>query len=155
MKRRFVKVFVCMAVVAMMLSVTACGSGEVAAETTEAVAEAAATTDTTTLEDYYNDPTVKAAMEAEFANLAEDGMSASVEVKDNTMTAIIKIKDESYIVDGIGELLLEALDEEAATFEELAATFDEVIGEGGACTIVMRYVDPQDNVLAEKAFTAK
>ena len=39
MKRRFVKVFACMAVTAMMLSVTACGSKEAAAETAEAVEE--------------------------------------------------------------------------------------------------------------------
>ncbi|MGN0278478.1 MAG: DUF4854 domain-containing protein [Lachnospiraceae bacterium] len=185
MKKRFVKVFACMAVTAMMLSVTACGSKEAAAETAEAVeetateeteaeveeeveaeaeeveeateevAEEAATTDATTLEDYYNDPTVKAAMDAAFASFAEDGMSAAVEMKENTMTAIIKIEDESYIVDGIGDMLQAALEENAATFEEQAAEFDEVIGESGACTVVMRYVDPQDNVLAEKAFTAK
>ena len=186
MKKRFVKVFACMAVTAMMLSVTACGSKEAAAETAEAVEEtateeteaeveeeveaeaeeveeateevaeeAAATTDATTLEDYYNDPTVKAAMDAAFASFAEDGMSAAVEMKENTMTAIIKIEDESYIVDGIGDMLQAALEENAATFEEQAAEFDEVIGESGACTVVMRYVDPQDNVLAEKAFTAK
>lgn len=199
MKRRFVKVFACMAVTAMMLSVTACGSKEAAAETAEAVEEtateeteaeveeveaeveeveaeveeaeaeaeeveaateevaeeAAATTDATTLEDYYNDPTVKAAMDAAFASFAEDGMSAAVEMKENTMTAIIKIEDESYIVDGIGDMLQAALEENAATFEEQAAEFDEIIGESGACTVVMRYVDPKDNVLAEKAFTAK
>ena len=185
MKKRFVKVFACMAVTAMMLSVTACGSKEAAAETAEAVeetateeteaeveeeveaeaeeveeateevAEEAATTDATTLEDYYNDPTVKAAMDAAFASFAEDGMSAAVEMKENTMTAIIKIEDESYIVDGIGDMLQAALEENAVTFEEQAAEFDEVIGESGACTVVMRYVDPQDNVLAEKAFTAK
>lgn len=186
MKRRFVKVFACMAVTAMMLSVTACGSKEAAAETAEAVEEtateeteaeveeeveaeaeeveeateevaeeAAATTDATTLEDYYNDPTVKAAMDAAFASFAEDGMSAAVEMKENTMTAIIKIEDESYLVDGLGDMLQAALEENAATFEEQAAEFDEVIGESGACTVVMRYVDPQDNVLAEKAFTAK
>lgn len=186
MKRRFVKVFACMAVTAMMLSVTACGSKEAAAETAEAVEEtateeteaeveeeveaeaeeveeateevaeeAAATTDATTLEDYYNDPTVKAAMDAQFASFAEDGMSAAVEMKENTMTAIIKIEDESYLVDGLGDMLQAALEESAATFEEQAAEFDEIIGESGACTVVMRYVDPQDNVLAEKAFTAK
>lgn len=188
MKRRFVKVFACMAVTAMMLSVTACGSKEAAAETAEAVEEteaeveeeveaeveeaeteaeeveaateevaeeAEATTDATTLEDYYNDPTVKAAMDAAFASFAEDGMSAAVEMKENTMTAIIKIEDESYIVDGIGDMLQAALEENAATFEEQAAEFDEIIGESGACTVVMRYVDPKDNVLAEKAFTAK
>ena len=194
MKRRFVKVFACMAVTAMMLSVTACGSKEAVAETAEAVEETAteeteaeveeeveaeaeeveeateevaeeaaeevaeeaeATTDATTLEDYYNDPTVKAAMDATFASFAEDGMSAAVEMKENTMTATIKIEDESYIVDGIGDMLQAALEENAATFEEQAAEFDEVIGESGACTVIMRYVDPQDNVLAEKAYTAK
>ena len=47
-----------------------------------------------------------------------------------------------------------ALDAQEDTFKAQVKQFDDVIGQDGACTVVMRYTDPDDNVLAEKAFTA-
>lgn len=196
MKRRTLKVLACATMMAMTLSVTACGSGD-AAETTETVEEdaeveeaeeaeveeeveaeveeeveeeaeeaeeaaeevaeeeEATSGEATTLEEYYNDPTVKAMLDSAFESLAEDGMSASIEMEENTMTVIIKIEDESMMVDGMGEYLDAALDASADQFAEQAATFDEIIGESGACTVVMRYLDPDDNVISEKSFTAQ
>lgn len=193
MKRRTLKVLACATMMAMSLSMTACGSGDAAAETTETVEEAEVeetaeeaeveeeveaeveeetaeveeaveeaaeeeeetSGDATTLEEYYNDPTIKSVLDAAFESLAEDGMSAAIEVEENTMTVIIKIEDDSLMMDGMGEYLDAALEQSADQFAEQAATFDEVIGESGACTVVMRYLDPEDNVLAEKAFTAQ
>lgn len=94
-------------------------------------------------------------LDSAFESLAEDGMSASIEMEENTMTVIIKIEDESMMVDGMGEYLDAALDASADQFAEQAATFDEIIGESGACTVVMRYLDPDDNVISEKSFTAQ
>ncbi|MDE6387117.1 MAG: DUF4854 domain-containing protein [Lachnospiraceae bacterium] len=108
----------------------------------------------TTLEDYYNDPSVKSILDSMFASIAEDGMSADLEVKGNEFTVIIKIEDSSMIVDGLGEALDAALESQADTFKEQVKQFDEVVEEEGACTVIMRYTDPDDNVLAEKAFTA-
>lgn len=113
-----------------------------------------ATDDWQTLEDYYNDPTVKSALDSMFASIAEDGMSADLEVKGNEFTVIIKIEDSSMVVDGIAEALSAALDAQEETFKDQVKQFDDVIGQEGACTVVMRYTDPDDNVLAEKAFTA-
>lgn len=169
MKRKTLKVLACAAMMAMTLSVTACGSDDAAAETTETVEETAETEeaeveeaaeetasgDFTTLEEYYNDPTVKAMLDAAFESLAEDGMSAAIEMKENTMTVIIKLEDDTYMTDGIGDVLQAALEQQASTFEEQAAQFDEIIGESGACTVVMRYLDPEDNVLAEQSYTAQ
>ncbi len=107
-----------------------------------------------TLEDYYNDPTVKSALDAMFASVAEEGMSADLEVKGNEFTVIIKIEDSSMVVDGIAEALSAALDSQEETFKSQVKEFDDVIGQEGACTVIMRYTDPDDNVLAEKAFTA-
>lgn len=200
MKVRTLKLAVCAAVMALTLSVTACGGDDAAktadtadtTETTEAEtetedtaepeaednteaeaeaeanvaeaeadveaaedgAEAAATGDYDSLEDYYNDPTVKSVMDSMFAGIAEEGMSASLEVKGNEFTVIIKIEDSSMVVDGMAEALDAALDAQADTFKEQVKQFDDVIGQEGACTVIMRYTDPDDNVLAEKSFTA-
>ena len=58
------------------------------------------------------------------------------------------------IVDGLAEALDAALDAQGDTFKAQVKQFDDVIGQDGACTVVMRYTDPDDNVLAEKSFTA-
>lgn len=116
--------------------------------------EAAATGDYATLEDYYNDPTVKDALDAAFDAMASDGMSVDCEVSGNEFTVIIKIEDSSMIVDGMGDALSAALDQQADTFKSQVKQFDDVIGQEGVCTVVMRYTDPDDNVLAEKSFTA-
>ena len=213
MKRKTLKMIACAAIMALTLSVTACGgddaktaesndtetTADAAADDTDAAtddaaddAEAAtddtaddteaatddtaddteaATDDTAddteaatddadaagdfqTLEDYYSDPTVKSALDAMFASVAEEGMSADLEVKGNEFTVIIKIEDSSMVVDGIAEALSAALDSQEETFKSQVKQFDDVIGQEGACTVIMRYTDPDDNVLAEKAFTA-
>ena len=177
MKRKTLKLVACAAIMALTLSMTACGGDDAAATTgtettdTEAEVEADAEPETeapaedtaddtasvdgyTTLEDYYNDPTVKAALDGMFSSMAGDGMEAACEVKGNEFTVIIKITDSSMIVDGMGEALAAALDAQEDTFKEQVKQFDDVIGQEGASTVVMRYTDPDDNVLAEKAFTA-
>lgn len=120
----------------------------------EVESESASTGEYTTLEDYYNDPSVKSVLDSMFASIAEEGMSADLEVKGNEFTVIIKIEDSSMIVDGLGEALDAALESQADTFKEQVKQFDEVVEQEGACTVIMRYTDPDDNVLAEKAFTA-
>ena len=127
---------------------------EAEVEETEDESDSASSGEYTTLEDYYNDPTVKSVLDSMFASIAEDGMSADLEVKGNEFTVIIKIEDSSMIVDGLGEALDAALEAQADTFKEQVKQFDEVVEEDGACTVIMRYTDPDDNVLAEKAFTA-
>lgn len=127
---------------------------EAEVEGAEDEVESASTGEYTTLEDYYNDPSVKSVLDSMFESIAEEGMSADLEVKGNEFTVIIKIEDSSMIVDGLGEALDAALEAQADTFKEQVKQFDEVVGEEGACTVIMRYTDPDDNVLAEKAFTA-
>ncbi|MCM1121080.1 MAG: DUF4854 domain-containing protein [Eubacterium sp.] len=184
MKRKTLKLIACAAITALTLSVTACGGSddaktadtaeveetaepeaeaeaesdveeaEAEVEAAEAEVESASSGEYATLEDYYSDPTVKSALDSMFESIAEEGMSADLEVKGNEFTVIIKIEDSSMIVEGLGEALDAALDAQADTFKEQVKQFDEVVGEDGACTVVMRYTDPDDNVLAEKAFTA-
>ncbi len=118
---------------------------------TEDTADSSSAGEYTTLEDYYNDPSVKPVLDSMFESIAEEGMSASLEVKGNEFTVIIKIEDSSMVVEGLAEALDAALEAQADTFKEQVKEFDE---QEGACTVIMRYTDPDDNVLAEKAFTA-
>lgn len=179
MKRRSLKFIACAAIMAMTLSVTACGGSDneaPAAETEEAAdtaaeaeteteaeaepeAEAETEGDTAaagdTLESMYADPATKAELEAAFAAIAPDGMSVGLETKGNEMTVIIKIEDSSMIVDGMVEELEAKLDQQASQCEAMAGQLDEAIGVTGECTVIMRYLDPDDNVLAEKSFKAQ
>ena len=82
-------------------------------------------------------------------------MEISVEAAGNELTVIIKITDSSMVVDGMGETLEEAMDQQAATFEAQAQQLDTAVGTPGACTVTMRYLDPDDNVIAEKSFKAQ
>ena len=206
MKKRTLKSIACAAVMALALSVTACGGSDDAAKTnddanveetaqdtedagteteaeteietetedttaadtgadtedaadteTEADASAAGAEGTyATLEDYYNDPAVKSQLDASFESMGEEGMALSVEAKENVLTMICKFEDSSMVVDGVGDTLSAALDANSATFEQIAASFDEAVGgAAGTCTFAVRYTDPDDKVLAEKEFKAQ
>ena len=196
MKRKSLKFIACAAIMAMTLSVTACGGSDdtaPAAETeettgteaepeadvdaeaepeaepeadvdTEAEAEPeedaeaeddSAAADGQTLEDIFNDPATKSQYESVFEAMGQEGMEVSVEATGNELAVIIKITDSSMVVDGMGETLESALDQQAATFEEQVKQFDEAVGTPGACTVTMRYLDPDGNVLTEKSFTAQ
>lgn len=111
--------------------------------------------DYATLEDYYNDPAVKTILESQFGALASDGMSADIEVKGNEFIVIVQFEDASMMVDGIGDALDQMMESQAATFQSAAAEFDDAIGENGACTITVRYLDPDGKVLSENSYTAK
>lgn len=107
------------------------------------------------LEDFYNDPAIKPALDGMFEAMAQEGMSVALEVNGNEFKVIIKIEDSSMVVDGMGEYLDQTLEAMAPTFEAQVAQFDDAIGEAGACTVVMCYTGPDDSVLAEKAFKAQ
>ena len=139
---------------------TGADTGDAAADTgaeTEADASADGAEGTyATLEDYYNDPAVKSVLDASFEGMSQEGMTLSVEAKENVLTMTCKFEDSSVVVDGIGDTLSAGLDANAAQFEQIAASFDEAVGgAAGTCTFAVRYTDPDDNVLAEKEFKAQ
>ena len=108
-----------------------------------------------TLEEYYNDPAVKSILDSAFESLGQEGMTLSIEVKGNVFSMTCKFEDSSMIVDGIAESLEQGLDASASQFETQAAEFDEAVGQSGACTVAVRYTDPDDKVLAEREFKAQ
>ena len=81
--------------------------------------------------------------------------TVSIEVKGNVFSMTCKFEDSSMIVDGIAEALEQGLDASASQFETQAAEFDEAVGQSGACTVAVRYTDPDDKVLAEREFKAQ
>lgn len=181
MKRKTLRFMACAAVMALTLSITACGGGdssansepvqseqdteneveaeteEVETEEVEAEAEEAeenADGEYATLEDYYNDPTVKSFLDSQYSALAEDGMSASIEVKGNEFIVSVQFEDSSMMVDGIGDALDQMMELQASTFQDAAAEFDAAIGEDGACKVTVRYLGPDGSVLSENSYTA-
>ena len=212
MKRRMLKLFACTAIMAMALSVTACGGSDKEDKTAEETAagddadgaeaagdkdtagaddvdadnadaagtedtdgadnaDAAGTEDTdgadnadaadgnaaagTTLEELFEDPTAKSAFDSMVQAMATDGMSASVSAVGNEMIVEVKYEDSSLITDGISEALDTALDAQADTFKAQVKTLDDTVGQAGACTFTVRYLDPDGNVLTEKSFKAE
>lgn len=187
MKRKTLKFLACAAIMAMTLSVTACGGSDKEDKATEATAgdeadaaddtEADAADDTTdatddttdaaddtadaadatgtTLEELVNDPTAKATFDSLAESMASEGMSASISAVGNELTIEVKIEDSSMVVDGMGETLEAALDTQAEAFKTQAKTLDTAVGQEGACTFTVRYLDPDGNVLAEKSFKAE
>ena len=107
-----------------------------------------------TLEDYFNNPDVKSLFESLIDAMGAEGLSISYEVSDNDFLMIFQITDSSMIVDGLAEGLAAELDNQAGQFKTQAAQFDSAVGEEGACTVTVRYTDPDDNVLAEQTYTA-
>lgn len=134
MKKRTLRAIACTVVMTLTLAVSACGSK------------------TKTVEDYYNQPAVKAVFEEEMKSVEGQGMSVSIDVKGNDFTMIYKYDAGTELPENSGELLEAALDANASVFEEQAAGIDEAIGQTGACTVIVRYLDADDNVLAEKSF---
>lgn len=200
MKRKTLKFFACAALMAMTLSVTACGSSdkedksaETEAATGDEVDDAAddTTDDTdaadaaddsadaaddsadaaddsanaaddsadaatgTTLEELFKDPAAKSAFDSLTQSIASEGMSASISAVGNEMIMEVKIEDSSLVVDGLSESLNAALDSQAETFKTQVKTLDTSVGQEGACTFTVRYLDPDGNVLAERSFKAE
>ena len=189
MKRRAVKAILCAALMALTLSMTACGGSddaakgadtaaeeeaeapapeeekeEEAAEEPEAEApeaeepeeeeEAEATGDT--LEDYLNStPGAMEAIEEQIAGAGEEGLSVKAEVKGNDFTFNFNVEDASLLTDDAPAQLEAGLDATASIFEQMAGQMDEVIGQKGTVQFVIRYLDPDGNVLAERGFKAQ
>lgn len=178
MKKKTLKSIVLTAVMVMALSMSACGSKEADApadtneveDTTgtedesqtepEAEPEAepeveAETSDNKTVEDYYNEPEVKAAFEEQIAAAAGQGMSISIEVKGNDFAMIYQYDPDFVLADDAAEQLDTALESNASVFETQAQVFDAAIGQDGACTVIVQYLDAEGNLLTEKSFKAQ
>lgn len=136
MKKRTVKSIVCAALMAMALSVTACGSNK-------------------TLEDYVNSsPEFMQEMEDEIAAANIEGIDISFEVKGNEMINTYTFVDESLLTDEVKENITAGWDATASIYEDLARQLDESIEQKNVCTLTIKYLDSNGNVISEKSFQA-
>ena len=127
-------------------------------EVADAEEEADAGDEWETLEDFFSDPEAKAQVEEAYAAFAPEGASVTIDAVGNEFIINFKFEDDSLLSqlgEDTVEILEESLDSYAGQFEAAAAQFDEAIGEEGGSAITVRYLDPDDNVLAEQTYTAK
>lgn len=186
MKRKSLKVFVCAAVMAMGLMVTACGGDKEAATETTKTEEAKTEIETElaeteekkeeapaaeekkeeapaeeekkeeaagTLEDYFNDPTVKEAFDALKDAMEGSGMSMDIVIEGNKMTYVYTFEEVAKDA-SVEEQLNAGLDEETATFEETAASMEEESGVEGVI-VGVEYIDCNGETIVSREFTAK
>lgn len=207
MRRRTLRFTACAAVMALTLSVTACGDGdgsanseivqaeqneeieaeveveemeakaredvqevEAAAEKAEAEMEAEEAeteeveedVDTgdeeyfASLEEAFADPTVKAAMDEQLGSMDMDGMEFSYEVTGNDFIVIYKVLDT--VIDDPDDFAGQmdpVMDQLGTIFSAVAEMFDEGIGQPGATTVTVRFLDADDKLLIERSYKAE
>lgn len=154
MKRKTIKSVVCAALMAVTLSMTACGNNAAGNGTESGSRQESQTEGYSTLEDYYNDPSVKSVLDSSFSSLGGEGLSVAIDVVKDEFILTVKYEDSALIVEGMEDALEQALDAAASQFETQVDAFNQAIGKD-TCTVTVRYVDPSDNVLAERTFPAK
>lgn len=186
MKRKAVKAILCAALMALTLSMTACGGSDDASKGTDAATEEEAeapeeekeepkaeepeaeepeaeepeeeetNASGQTLEEYLNStPGAMEAVEAQIAGASGDGLSVTSEIKENDFIFNFTIEDASLVTDDAAAQLEAGLDATESVFEQMAAQMDEAIEQEGAVQIVIKYLDPDGNVLAERGFKAQ
>lgn len=107
-----------------------------------------------TLEEYLNDPEVKAELDAQVAANPMEGYELRISAKGNELTMEVKCT-ENREMKGMGAILEEQLEKDEDNYKEAVAHIDEGIGQSGACTLVIRFLDFYENVLVEKTFKAE
>ena len=139
MKKRSMKTILCTALLALTMSVTACGSSD------------------KTLEAYLKeDPAVMQQLEEQMSAQSDDTLDMSIEVSGNEVVCIGTFKDSVEVTDEDAEILSSSLDELGTVFSAIAGTLDDTIGaEKGTVSYGIRYCDSDGNVLAEKSFKAE
>lgn len=107
-----------------------------------------------TLEEFFNDPTLKDVYDRMLEAMSDDELSLSYEVSGNDFVMIFTITDSDYVTDEVADGLVEALETQGDQFKAQAAQFDSILEGNGTCTVTVRYTDPDGNVMAEKTYTA-
>ncbi len=105
------------------------------------------------LEDYFNDPTVKEAFDALKDAMEGSGMSMDIVIEGNKMTYVYTFEEVAKDA-SVEEQLNAGLDEEAATFEQTAASMEEESGVSGVI-VGVEYVDCNGETIVSREFTAK
>lgn len=139
MKRRSMKTILCTTLLALTMSVTACGSSD------------------KTLEAYLKeDAEAMQQLEDQMAAQSDDSIEMSIEVSGNDVVCIGTFKDSVEIAAEDAEMLSSTLDDMGTVFSAIAGSLDDAIGaDKGTVSYGIRYCDSEGNVLAEKSFKAE
>lgn len=176
MKRKTVKTVICATLLTIAMSVTACGSSNDGAKSTDTAVEETSTETTApeaptednaadkaesngqkTLEEFLaEDPTTEQQLKDQAAAMENDQMGMEIEVKGNEVILIATLKDSVEVTDDTAAQLQEGMDAVSSTFSALAGMLDEAIGaEKGTVSYGIRYCAPDGTVLAEASFSAE
>lgn len=184
MMKRTLKPILCAAVMALTLSITACGgsdsgssssasdsaavennagSEEVNNDEADAEAEADAAEEANagddenfeSLEAAFAEPEVKSVFDAMLSSMQEDGMVMTYEVTANNFTIVYQFTDDSVTYsDEIAEALETEMANQESVFKEMAGVFDDALEQEGVCTVTVRYLDYEDTVMFEGTYAA-
>lgn len=143
MKGKTLKTILCAAVLAVTMSVTACGSSGGAEKNT--------------FEAYlFEDSTAEQQLKDLAAAQGNDEMDMDIEVKGNTVTCIATFKDSVELSDDAAEQLSEVVNSLEDAFSAIAGSLDEAMGaEKGTVSYGIKYCASDGTVLAEASFRAK
>ena len=128
------------------------GEAEVPAPAEIVPEQEAPTGDYTSLEDYLNDPAVKAEVVDTIERLSDDRFSIHVSAKENELMMELKFLVN---VDVNASDLEEIFAGYAGEFEAQAAELDKMIGQSGACTVALRFLNSADVLIMEKRYKAQ
>lgn len=179
MKRRSVKTILCVALLTLAMSATACGGSDSGSESAapeateeeapaeeeeepeeEAQPEEEASNDESgakTLEEYLKeDPASEQQLKEQAEAQGNETLDMTFEVVGNDFICIGTFKDSVELPEDAAETLEAGMDELGTAFSALAGVLDEAIGaEKGTVSYGIRYCDSDGNVLAEKSFRAE
>ena len=108
--------------------------------------------DYASLEDYLNDPAVRAEIDDTIESSSNDNFSVRVSAKGNELMMEFKLLVDIGIDASDIEEIYAGHEE---YFETAAAEFDEMIGQSGACTLVLHFLNPDDTLIIEKRYKAQ
>lgn len=108
------------------------------------------------LEEAFADPTVKAAMDEQLGSMDMEGMEFSYEVTGNDFIVIYKVLNT--VIDDPDDFAGQmdpVMDQLGTLFSAVAEMFDEGIGQPGATTVTVRFLDADDKLLIERSYKAE
>lgn len=105
------------------------------------------------LADYYNTPAGKTAIDADYADLAGEGMSVKISVLMDEINVTVQYEDNRLLTEGIEEKLAQQLGSMTDRFWQQTIAYDEHIT--WRCVLTVRYTDADGNILAEQNYSAE
>lgn len=162
MKKNILKVFACAVAVTMSLSLFACGKDD---EDTKSKTEQSSTEKSedetseestekfASIDEYINDETIKAQLDAMIESMEGSGMTMEIKADGNKLVYTYKYT-ELVKSEGMEETLKAGLDEQASNFTDAASAIKDAV-EVENPVIVIEYVDANGEMIVSQEFAAE